>query len=195
MIDPFRQRPQRTASENIHLSVHLVQFGIFGAIGRFRSVDRRHHKRQTRVICRTDRGLEVGTVLAMDDSANRSDGAGDLLRRVTPEDDLLINRIERFRDRAFEACRLLIENRGIQATLVDVEHLFDGQSVFFYFLGDVPAELESLTSELAQAYEAKVKFRKFADTLANGCGPDCGTGIGCGSEACQSCGVRTACKS
>ena len=36
---------------------------------------------------------------------------------------------------------------------MDVEHLFDGRSLFFHFLGDVPPEVEAVTQELAEAYE------------------------------------------
>ena len=35
--------------------------------------------------------------------------------------------------------------------------------------------MEPLTAELAEAYEAKAQFRKFTETLTQGCGPDCGT--------------------
>ena len=57
----------------------------------------------------------------------------------------------------------------------DVEHLFDGAGLFFYFLGEVPAEAEHFTQQLAEQYETTVEFRKFAETLAEGCGPGCGT--------------------
>jgi hypothetical protein len=80
--------------------------------------------------------------------------------------------------------------------LVDVEHLFDGQGLFFYFLGDVTPELEAYTARLAETYEAKVQFRKFTETLIEGCGPGCGTdevkGRG-GCDSCVSCAVAGAC--
>ena len=73
-----------------------------------------------------------------------------------------------------------------------MEHLFDGQSLFFYFLGEVTPEIERLSAELAELYEATVKFREFTEALTNGCGPGCGTaeaeGPGCGSS-CSSCVV------
>ena len=79
--------------------------------------------------------------------------------------------------------------------LLDVEQLFDGQSIYFYFLGDVPPEVEALTAELAEVYEAKVKMRQFSQALVEGCGPGCGTeaaGQGaCGT--CTSCAVAGAC--
>src|SRR2546430_11543646 len=47
--------------------------------------------------------------------------------------------------------------------------------LFFYFLGDVTPELEAYTGRLAETYEANVQFRKFTETLIEGCGPGCGT--------------------
>jgi hypothetical protein len=84
----------------------------------------------------------------------------------------------------------------MSAVLVDVEHLFDGQGLFFYFLGEVPPEIESFTAHLAEAYETKVQFRRFTETLIEGCGPGCGTeeakGQG-GCDSCTSCAVASAC--
>ncbi len=120
---------------------------------------------------------------------------GQLLRLVTPDDEMIINRINRFRDRAFLACSRLVKEKEFAATLVDVEHLFDGQSLYFYFLGEVTPELESLTAELSEAYESKVRFRKFTETLINGCGPDCGTGDACSDSGCQTCALSGGCKS
>ena len=79
---------------------------------------------------------------------------------------------------------------------MDVEHLFDGRSLFFYFLGEVPPELESLAGELAEVYDAAAEFRKSPDADVTGCGPGCGTdeasGGGCSSCA-TGCAVAGAC--
>ena len=128
--------------------------------------------------------------------AEALDGA--IVRHITPDDELILARIEKNRQRAYQACSELLAEQGHTAVLLDVEHLFDGQGLYFYFLGEVPPAVEQLTAELAEAYEAKVQFRKFTQTLAEGCGPDCGThsatGPGCGS-ACGSCAVAAACSS
>jgi hypothetical protein len=56
--------------------------------------------------------------------------------------------------------------------------------------------LQTVTSELAELYDAQVQFRAFADTLAHGCGPGCGTeeaaGQGC-SSCSTGCAVAGAC--
>lgn len=165
-------------------------------VGRFQSPDFTVFARDTPVICRTSRGLEFGTVLCPLDSQQSDPSAvdGKILRRVGTEDELILQRLQRHRDKAFMACQRLIEERQLPGVLVDVEHLFDGESVFFYFLGEVDPRLAALTDELAQIYERKVRFKKFAETLANGCGPDCGTGESqCGNGACGSCAVSGAC--
>ncbi len=176
---------------------YLVRVGLLGQVGRFAPTDSVAYRRGAPVVCRTARGLEVGQVLAEVESPREAENDGVLLRRVTVEDGLLIERLERNRDAAFEACARLLEERGVSAVLMDVEHLLDGASIYFYFLGDPPAEAEAITAELAEAYEAQVQFRRFADTLTEGCGPGCGTAEaenGCGA-ACGSCAVHAACRS
>jgi cell fate regulator YaaT (PSP1 superfamily) len=172
------------------LGQHFVRIGLLGSVGRFAAADRQRFARGTRVVCRTFRGLEVGEVLSpADQDSDASDGT--LLRRVTVEDDLLISRLEKNRDEAFQACASRLTQLHSPAVLLDVEHLFDGQSLYFYFLGDTTPELDSLTAELAEAYEAKAQLQKFADTLTAGCGPNCGTeeGGGCSTGGCSTCAV------
>lgn len=181
----------------ILMSSHLVRVGAMGHVGRFLAVDRACYPRATRVIVRTARGLEIGEVLAgPDDSTELEPLDGDLVRAMAVEDELLAARIDRNRQVAYDACAALLTERAIPAVLIDVEHLFDGQAIFFYFLGEVIPELETLTAELAEAYETKVKFRKFTETLIEGCGPGCGTeaakGQG-GCDSCTGCAVASAC--
>jgi cell fate regulator YaaT (PSP1 superfamily) len=168
-----------------------------GHVGRFLAVDRVRYPRATRVVVRTARGLEIGEVLAEPDDADDAQQLdGDLLRPMAIEDELLAARIEKHRQEAYDACSALLAKRSLPALLIDVEHLFDGQGIYFYFLGDVSPEIEACTAELAEAYETKVQFRKFTEALIEGCGPGCGTeaakGQG-GCETCTSCAVASAC--
>lgn len=175
-------------------SHHLLRVGVLGGIGRFDSPAAIRYRRGTRVICRTARGLEVGEVLAVGEAELRGQD-GRLLRRMTHEDDLLWQRLERDRQRAFEECERLLRRNQVAATLVEVELLFDGRSLYFHFLGDVPPEVDQWTAELTKTYDATIRFRQFADTLTQGCGPACGTeeAAGCGDGGCSSCSLAKAC--
>ncbi len=164
-----------------------------GVVGTFDAADFRVYSRDQRVICRTSRGLECGIVVcAVDQPATD----GEVLRVTGQEDELILDRLERFRDRAYNACNDLLAERQLPGTLVDVEHLFDGESVYFYFLGNVDPRVDLLTEELAMTYDRKVKFKQFATALAQGCGPECGTKeSGCSSGGCGTCALSGGCGS
>ena len=104
---------------------------------------------------------------------------------MTVEDRLLESRLAKNSHAAYAACQQRLNELSLSACLMDVEHLFDGRTLVFYFLGDVPPQVEQLKDELAEVYEVQAQFRTFADALTQGCGPDCGTesaaGHGCGS--------------
>lgn len=171
---------------------HLVRVGALGTVGRFTSVDATRYPRRSTVIVRTGRGLEQGEVLAPPSdelTCLRADGS--ILRGMTVEDHLLAARLERNRQKACDACARLLAQREIPAVLMDAEHLFDGRSLVFYFLGEGTPELESLTEELASTYDAQVQFRKFAETFEVGCGPGCGTEEAAG-QGCTSCATGCA---
>jgi cell fate regulator YaaT (PSP1 superfamily) len=176
---------------------HLIRVGAVGHVGRFTAVDAVRYPRGARVIVRTSRGLEIGEVLSpAEDAPVHGQSDGSILRRMTIEDQLLEARLEKHRQAAFAACEEKIRELGLPAVLVDVEHLFDGRSLYFYFLGDAPRELETVTAELAEVYDAAAQFRKFSDTVAEGCGPGCGTadGPGGGCTTCATgCPVSSAC--
>ena len=170
---------------------------MLGHIARFAAVDGFRYRRGSRVICRTNRGVETGHVLsaATDEQLDR---AGVLLRLVTAEDELLLARLAKHKNKALEACSGLLAERNIETTLLDAEPLFDGSSIFFYFLGEVTNEIDAVMTELAELYESKVGLRKFAETLVEGCGPGCGTEDaenGCKTGACSTCAVAVACAS
>ena len=177
--------------------LHVVRVGLLGHIGRFRTTDGACFPRGTRVITRTARGLEVGQVLSGPDAmdaAVQPDGV--LVRGMTAEDELLAARLEKNRHAAYLACCERLGATAPAVTLMEVEHLFDGQSLIFYFLGEPTDEVEQLTAELAQAYDAQAQLSRFAETLTAGCGPGCGTdeaaGHGCASCA-AGCAVSGAC--
>jgi cell fate regulator YaaT (PSP1 superfamily) len=180
---------------DIYLSrQHLVRWGVMGNIAHLTASDATTYPRRTRVVCRTPRGLELGEVLGSVQREGESDGR--ILRAVTVEDELLETRLQKHRDTAYAACAQLIAERQLPVTLLDVEHLFDGESLFFYFLGETTAELDAITEQLAETYVAKVRFREFSTLLQQGCGPGCGTEekAGCGTSGCASCAVSSACR-
>ncbi len=177
----------------------LVRFGAMGIVARFETGEPVPCARGDRVVLETHRGIEVGEVLLTADASAPSwtaePMAGRLLRAMTPEDELLERALREGQQRAFAACRELLAERGAPVELVDAEHLLDGETLIFYFLGDLPRDLADVSTQLAERYEARIEFRQFADRAAAGCGPGCGSDAGAGQCSDGSCAVGGSCKS
>ncbi|MDX1963003.1 MAG: PSP1 C-terminal domain-containing protein [Pirellulales bacterium] len=180
---------------------HYLRVGNLGHVGRFTAVDAVSYPRGSRVIARTRRGLEVAEVLApapdlftahSGESATGHGSDGSILRGVTVEDELLIARLERRKLTAIAECENLLRQEQLDATLMDVEVLFDGSAIYFHFLGDVPASVADLTEKLAVQYDTVAQLTQFGETLAAGCGPDCGTEAAAGHGGCASCATGCA---
>ncbi len=183
-------------SETISGRQHLVRVGALGTVGHFTSVDAVRYPRSSRVVVRTGRGLEIGEILAEPDTADRSPADGAILRGVTVEDNLLLARLEKNRAEAYRVCAERLAQIAPAAVLMDVEPLFDGRTLVFYFLGEMTPAIEALTDELAELHEAHVQFRKFADAVNLGCGPNCGTESASGCQGCSTgCAIAGACAS
>lgn len=175
--------------------MHLIRVGALGHIGRFRSATGVRCGRGDQVIVRTARGLEIGELLGAAETSGASDG--ELLRVMSPQDELLAERLASRSRQAYDACARLLAERGVSAVLTDAELLFDGRGLYFHFLGDPPSEAETLTAELAEAYEATAQIGRFAEALTEGCGPGCGTEEAKGQgdcDSCTTCAVASACK-
>lgn len=190
----------------------LVRVGALGSIRPFVSGSAEDYSRRDRVLCRTERGLEVGEILAPVDNPT-GEPAGTLVRAVTPDDDAHLARLQLRSDAAFRSCRQWMQQFRVSAVLMDVELLFDGNSLHFYFADRVPPRAELLKLQLARTYQSEVQFHSVERQQAAGpgfgeaCGGEtcCGAlpgdasqetragGTGCATRACDDCSVADVC--
>ncbi|WP_162006691.1 PSP1 C-terminal domain-containing protein [Roseimaritima sediminicola] len=174
---------------------YLIRVGSFGTLFRCQSQDATVYARGQRVVCRTPRGTEIGSVRSVVPATDQAEGQ--VMRRTTTEDELLVDRLEKHRARAVHRCQQFLAESDTPATLLEVDPLFDGRTLIFFFLGEVDERVQRMTDELVAEYERNVRSRHFAKLLNQGCGPGCGTdakaGGGC-SGGCAVCVVAAACK-
>ncbi len=178
----------------------LVRVGAMGRVGRFRLAEPTRLSRRDRVVCRTDRGIEVGAVLgpsAIAGQPGQDLADGRILRRMTSEDELLWGHLQQLGQDAHRSCEQWLADRGLSATLLEVEPLLDGKTLYFHFLSDVDDDVQRHLDDLVGLYEQEVRQSKFAGLLEHGCGPGCGTAKasnGCGTRGgCAVCQIASAC--
>jgi cell fate regulator YaaT (PSP1 superfamily) len=167
----------------------IVRHGVMRFHGEFEQRDAIPHPRGTKVVIRTDRGLEIGDVLceatprAIEYLSEPTHGV--ILRAVTAEDVQQTERLADSERDAFEACCRCIAQRKLQMDLVDVEWLFGGERIIFYFLAEKRVDFRELVKDLARQFQTRIEMRQIgvrdeAKLLADY--GDCGKPVCCNTH-------------
>ena len=168
---------------------YLVRHGVMRFLGEFESPEGSLFARDAEVVIRTDRGHELGQVLC--ESSPRAvqllsePTSGQLVRTLTMDDLQRREKLQEGERQEFETCRKLIGGRSLQMELVDVEHLFGGERIIFYFLAEKRVDFRELVKDLAREYQTRIELRQIgvrdeAKLLADY--GDCGKPVCCNTH-------------
>src|SRR5439155_14888124 len=113
---------------------------------------------------------------------------GRLVRTLTDRDREHLARVRDLESQELDACGRFIEKRRLQMELVDVEHLFGGERVVFYFLAEKRVDFRDLVKELARTFQTRIEMRQIgvrdeAKLLADY--GDCGKPVCCNTHMAQ----------
>jgi cell fate regulator YaaT (PSP1 superfamily) len=168
---------------------YIVRHGAMRFLGEYEAAEGMVFSRLDSVLIRTDRGLEVGEVLgeatkrALDLIAEPT--RGKIARPFGPEDHAVVDQIKEAERKEFDACRTFVANRKLQMELVDVEHLFGGERIVFYFLAEKRVDFRDLVKDLARDFQTRIEMRQIgvrdeAKLLADY--GDCGKPVCCNTH-------------
>jgi len=140
-----------------------VRYGAMCLLGEFLS-EFAGIRAGDKVVVRTNRGVEMGTVVAQkgETENERVDGViGQVLRKATPRDLQKQQQIEEeIAPKEQKFCEEKIKELGLPMKLAYVEHLFGGTKIIFYFLADGRVDFRQLVKELAREYRARIEMRQ-----------------------------------
>ncbi len=170
-------------------STYIVRHGVMRFLGEFETGEGHAYLRGGTVLVRSERGQEIGAILC--ESTPRVVGLlteptkGRILRLLTPDDQAIQLKLKENERREFEACRRFIEERKLQMELVDVEHLFGGERIIFYFLAEKRVDFRELVKDLAREFQTRIEMRQIgvrdeAKLLADY--GDCGKPVCCNTH-------------
>ncbi len=172
---------------------YIVRYGSMRTLGVFTPQRRDDYRRSQSVILRTDRGTEWGEVLCeATDNARQALGegppTGQILRLPNDEDQQALYRIRSQNRKEFETCGRFIQELGLPMKLIDVEHLFGGERIVFYYLADERVDFRQLVRKLASEYQTRIEMRQIgvrdeARLLADY--GDCGKPVCCNTHLVQ----------
>lgn len=161
----------------------LVQYGRSAFVGRF--TGDATLTRGDRVVVRSPRGVELGTVLCAGTGQVDPLAGGELLRFATPAD--LDDRGSLEQELLAAADELAI---GLPLTVLDAEVLLD-RTAIIHVLPWGPCVADPVFAELSARFQMTVRMLDVSRTAtspdpATGCGkPDCGSGGGCSTGGCS----------
>jgi cell fate regulator YaaT (PSP1 superfamily) len=175
---------------NIEVSGYIVRYGATRTIGEFSWKGSPVLNRNAAVIIKSERGQEWGEVLSPATEQARSfmkdsKTAGRIIRVVTDDDYRQRDRSRHEERNEFLGCQELVNEHKLQMQLVDVEHLFGGERVIFYYLAEKRVDFRELVKSLARKYRSRIEMRQIgvrdeAKLLADY--GDCGKPVCCGSH-------------
>ncbi len=169
---------------------YVVRYGATRILGEFTARGMPVLARNAAVIVRSERGMEWATVLCTATDQTRSylgvsSSQGRILRLAEPDDERQWDRMRQLERGEFLSCRDLIAERKLQMQLVDVEHLFGGERVIFYYVAEQRVDFRDLVKALAGRHKIRIEMRQIgvrdeAKLLADY--GDCGQPVCCNTH-------------
>jgi cell fate regulator YaaT (PSP1 superfamily) len=144
---------------------YVVRYGGTRNVAEFSARAEPMFLRHAAVIVRTDRGTEWGEVLCPASEQTRNylgtqQAVGKILRDASVEDHVLRDQLYVQERDEFLGCQEMIAERRLQMQLVDVEHLFGGERLIFYYLAEQRVDFRELVKALAKRFKTRIEMRQ-----------------------------------
>ena len=160
----------------------LVRCGRMDAIGWFEHDQTSIPKMPTRVVVKTEKGLELGYLVGQlacykagqfrltrdqiqkyfecSDIEFSSEPVGKVIRYATAEDISEEWHLKKIAKEEMERCRFFVEELKLPMDIIDAEHIFGGERVIFYFMADGRIDFRELVKKLAKEYQTRIEMRQ-----------------------------------
>lgn len=145
---------------------YVVRYGATRHVAEFTAKGpQQEYERNAEVLVRSARGSEWGTVLCPATEQTKEylsgqDSSGRILRKVTLEDRDKLEEIRTSERGEFDGCLEMIREHKLQMQLVDVEHLFGGERLIFYYLAEQRVDFRELVKALARRFRTRIEMRQ-----------------------------------
>lgn len=143
---------------------YIVHYGAMQLLGVFSHADLllRHG---SRVIVKTPRGQEIGTVRceATPETLAKLDGGfieDRIIRPMTGTDDIENRKLQQGEWEKLACCKRIVQEMGITMELVRVEHIFGGERIIIYYTAEGRVDFRELIKVLAFEFQVRIEMRQ-----------------------------------
>ena len=160
----------------------LVRYGRMNTLSFFEHNETRIPKLPTRVVVKTNKGLELGHLVGQFgpykagqfrlsaeqirkyfDNSNIDFScapAGRFIRYASSADISEERHLQKIANEEIECCRHFIKEMNLPMKIVDAEHIFGGERVIFYFMSDGRVDFRELVKKIAHEYQTRIEMRQ-----------------------------------
>jgi cell fate regulator YaaT (PSP1 superfamily) len=160
----------------------LVRYGRMNALAFFEHHEAEIPKVHSRVVVKTERGLELGYIVGqlcsyrggqfklkeqqIKEYFEKSeidfspDYAGKFIRYATADDISEERHLRKIVQEEIDCCRRIIKELDLPMKIVDAEHVFGGERIIFYFMADGRVDFRDLVKRVAQEYQTRIEMRQ-----------------------------------
>lgn len=133
------------------------------------------------VVVKTTRGMETGQAVAVRE-AGPDERLKKIIRRGNDDDIASIEKNHAKERDARQVAQRLVSKMGLDMKVVDVEYVFDGSKILFYFTAEERVDFRDLVKELADELKGRIEMRQIGvrdeAKIIGGLGP-CGQRLCC----------------
>ena len=177
---------EQKAAEQV--ASYIVRHGAMRYLGVFSAPNGLTIQRGDTVITGTERGTEVGTVLSPATpqavAALPDPTRGEIFRLATAMDEHRIAELSLLQARQYDISTSLVKGHRLAMQIVDVEHLFGGERLLFYFLAEQRVDFRDLVKSLAREFHTRIELRQIGpreEAKIKADYGDCGRPVCCNS--------------
>jgi cell fate regulator YaaT (PSP1 superfamily) len=160
----------------------LVRYGRMAILGLFEHSEANIPRMDTKVVVKTEKGLELGSVVGylspykagsykfdsdqLKDYFEKSgmevstETAGKFVRFASSEDVEEDKHLQKIARDEMVFCQKTADEMKLQMKIVDVEHIFGGERIIFYFMADTRVDFRELVKKLAHEYQSRIELRQ-----------------------------------
>ncbi|HZE99215.1 MAG TPA: regulatory iron-sulfur-containing complex subunit RicT [Planctomycetota bacterium] len=140
-----------------------VRYGKMRMVARFKT-DREDLHVRDRCVVRTDRGKELGEVLTPLQpipEAIPAESLWDVIRRANTEDLVNVERLDKESvPRAIKMCREIVQKLALQMKVTDVDYVYGGERLIFYFTSETRVDFRELVRQLAHEFRTRIELKQ-----------------------------------
>jgi cell fate regulator YaaT (PSP1 superfamily) len=160
----------------------LVSYGRMNTLGWFEHHENSIPKLPSRVVVKTDRGLELGYIVGQscpyragqfkfspeqikkyftDSEIDIAvEEAGKFIRYATADDISEEKHLRKISEEELKCCRRFVEELHLPMKIVDAEHIFGGERLIFYFMSDGRVDFRELVRKIAHEHQTRIEMRQ-----------------------------------